>query len=77
MTVRVNRDAVLRDHDFFLPYVSHRGASVSECEASVSPSHMDCWSSTGLSDPEEIEDEEPMAHSSMSACGPPRRSASA
>ena len=55
----------------------YRSASESECEARVSPSHKDWWSSVGLVDPGEYEEEEPMVHSSVSAFGPPRRSASA
>ena len=47
--------------------LGHRWASVSECEASVSPSQIDWLSSTGLNDPEDIEDEDPMVHSSVSA----------
>ena len=40
---------------------------MSECDANVSPSHIDWLSSTGLNEPEEIEDEDPIVHSSASA----------
>ena len=44
----------------------HRCGSQSECDASVSPSQMDWASSTGLIEPEEIDEEEPTVHSSLS-----------
>ena len=41
-------------------------SSVSDaCEASVSPSQDDWLSSTGLLDPEEMHDDDPMVHSSL------------
>lgn len=57
----------------------YRWASLSECEASVSPSHNDWLSSLplGLMEPEEIDDEEPMVHSSASLWRPGVRSAKA
>lgn len=45
----------------------HRFDSDSEGEASVSPSQIELLSSVGLMEPEEIDDEEPTVHSSVSA----------
>lgn len=54
----------------------HRLASESEWEAKVSPSQSEWLSSSGLKDPDEIDEDEPTVQSSAS-CGPLPKSASA
>ena len=55
----------------------HRFASESEWDASVSPSQMELLSSTGLIEPEEMDEDEPIVHSSVSAWPLVLKSASA
>ena len=50
-----------------------RPASTSECDDTGSPSHPQGCSSTGLKEPEEIEDDEPTVHSSPSSWKSPLR----
>ena len=65
--VRMKVSSSHRDKNMDCTFVhDHRWASVSDTEASVSPSHSDWVSSTGLSGPDDIEEDEPIVQSSLS-----------